>query len=143
MNVHPAVIIHGLSDARAALAPGLPVTLLSAPGAASFAGCLWWRQTVDLARSGIPITDAIAILDCAEASGLAVSALRCGISGLVLSPSAPGYSTVINLAERHGGFILRQPPPALDLAEFQAHRRLHDWLHAGGQVTGDSGACLS
>jgi hypothetical protein len=50
MIIHPAVIVHGLSDARAALRPGWPVTLLSAPGAALFAGCLWWRELVAAAR---------------------------------------------------------------------------------------------
>ena len=37
MILPPAVIIHGLPHAQAALAPGLPVTLLSAPWAACFA----------------------------------------------------------------------------------------------------------
>ena len=47
----PAVIVHGLDDARAALAPGRPVTLLSAPGAALYAGCGWWRALVRLAQA--------------------------------------------------------------------------------------------
>lgn len=46
----PAVIVHGLDNARTALAPGRPVTLLSAPGAALYAGCGWWRALVRLAQ---------------------------------------------------------------------------------------------
>ena len=43
---YPAVIVHGLGDARLALSVGLTVTLLSAPGAALYAGCGWWRALV-------------------------------------------------------------------------------------------------
>src|SRR3954447_4239723 len=98
MIVHPAVIVHGMEDAQAALAPGLPVTLLSAPGAALFAGCLWWRELVVAARR--ERADAMDILDCADASGQAVGALRSGINRLVLWPDAPGYGRVAAIAER-------------------------------------------
>ena len=53
MTLHPAVVVHGLADAEAALAVGRPVTLLSAPGAALYAGCLWWREMVARARAAI------------------------------------------------------------------------------------------
>ena len=70
MIVHPAVIVHGVADVTAALAPGLPVTLLSAPGAGCFAGCLWWREIVALGREVVPGALAIDVLDCAvPASG--------------------------------------------------------------------------
>jgi hypothetical protein len=128
MIVHPAVIAHGLSDARAALAPGLAVTLLSAPGAALFAGCLWWREMTAAARAEYPGTPATDILDCADASGLAMSALRSGINRLVLWPEAPGWAAVAAIAAGHGGFVLPAAPPALDLANRNAIRRLNDWL---------------
>ena len=128
MIVHPAVIVHGAADARAALAVGLPVTLLSAPGAVLAGGCLWWREIVSLARGEHPNTPATDILDCADASGLAVGALRSGVCRLVLWPDAPGWSAVAAIAERQGGFVLRQAPPALDMAHRNAMRRLHVWL---------------
>jgi hypothetical protein len=128
MIVHPAVIVHGLADARAALAPGMKVTLLSAPGAALFAGCLWWRQLVAAARSDYPCTEASDILDCADASGLAMSALRSGVHRLVLWPQAPGQAKVAAIAEAQGGFVLSQAPAALDLAHRNAIRRLDAWL---------------
>ena len=128
MIVHPAVIVHGVADATAALTPGLPVTLLSAPGAAVFAGCLWWREVVAAARAACPDTPATDILDCADASGMAMGALRSGVFRLVLWPDAPGWDSVAAIAERQGGFVLRQAPASLDLARRNAVRRLHGWL---------------
>ncbi|OIQ66940.1 hypothetical protein GALL_514850 [mine drainage metagenome] len=135
MIVHPAVIVHGPSDARAALAPGLPVTLLSAPGAAAFAGCLWWRQVVTAAQKANPAAEATGILDCADASGMALTALRSGVCRLVLWPQAPGWDAVAAIANRQGGFVLTGAPPALDLGEPNAIRRLHRWL-AGFVIAG-------
>ena len=51
MSLPPAVVIHGLPDALAALRSGRPVTLLSGPGAASYACCGWWRALVARARA--------------------------------------------------------------------------------------------
>jgi hypothetical protein len=130
MIVHPAVIVHGLAGARTALAPGMPVTLLSAPGAALFAGCLWWREIVARACAENPNTLSLDILDCADASGMAMSALRTGVHRLILLPEAPGWKAVQAIAERQGGFILAQAPAALDLGQRNAIRRLDAWLLA-------------
>jgi hypothetical protein len=130
MIVHPAVIVHGVADAKAALAPGLPVTLLSAPGAGLFAGCLWWREIAAAARAVYPDTQVVDILDCADASGMAMGALRSGVCRLVLWPDAPGWDGVAAIAEHQGGFVLQDAPPALDLAQRNAIRRLHFWLRA-------------
>lgn len=125
---YPAVVIHGLAHARMALAIGRPVTLLSAPGAALFAGCGWWRAVVERARSehaSVPMDD---ILDCADAPGFALGALRIGQRLLVLSPTAPGWQSVAAIAASLGGEVLTSRPPALDMAERDAARRLADWL---------------
>ena len=128
MIIHPAVIVHGLADAKVALMLGLPVTLLSAPGAAMFAGCVWWREMVAAARAVFPGTEATNILDCADASGMAMGSLRSGICRLVLWPQAPGWASVVAVAERQGGFVLSAAPAALDLANRNAVRRLEGWL---------------
>ena len=128
MILHPAVIVHGLADAKAALTLGLPVTLLSAPGAAMFAGCVWWREMVAAARAAFPDTDAMDILDCADASGMAMGSLRSGICRLVLWPEAPGWASVAAIVERQGGFVLSAAPAALDLANRNAILRLEGWL---------------
>ena len=92
IGLYPAVVVHGLADARTVLAVGAPVTLLSAAGAALYAGCGWWRALIARARAehpDIPIDD---ILDCADAPGLALGALRIGQRRIVLDPAAPGWS---------------------------------------------------
>ncbi len=144
MIVYPAVIVHGLADAKAALAPGLPVTLLSAPGAALFAGCLWWREVVAAARDVYPGTEASDILDCADASGMAMGALRSGVCRLVLWPDAPGWDGVAAIAERAGGFVLRQAPPALGSGAAERDPRAAFLVAvSSGRAAGDRDPCLS
>jgi hypothetical protein len=139
MAAAPAVIVNGLDDAVAALraARGAPVTLLSAPGAALFAGCLWWRAVVRLAQEAVPGSDAADVLDCADAGGLAVSALRMGQRAIVLLPDAPGHAAVVAIAADCGATVLPAAPPALDLATRGAARLLEAWLH--GDTAGSLG----
>ncbi|HUB11319.1 MAG TPA: hypothetical protein VMB34_05125 [Acetobacteraceae bacterium] len=124
----PAVIVHGLADARLAVSAGRPVTLLSAPGAALYAGCGWWLALAAAARATCPAVAVADILDCADGSGQALAALRMGQRHLVLWPSAPGWDAVAAIAVERGGAVLRVAPPALDLSARGAARRLHDWL---------------
>lgn len=119
----PAVTVHGPADARRALAPGLPVTLLSAEGAACFAGCAWWRALVDRARAEAPGVEAPDVLDCADAPGRAVEALRAGCRWIVLAPSCPAFADVVARAESSGAVVLAARPAALDL---RPTRRGHD-----------------
>lgn len=131
MQAYPAVVVHGLDDVRQVLACAAPATLLSAPGAGAYAGCLWWREMIAAGRRAFPAVPQTDILDCADASGLALGALRCGVSRLVLRATAPGWAGVAALAAAQGGFVLGAPPPALDLAAPGRRRRLHAWLQAG------------
>jgi hypothetical protein len=123
-----AVVVHGLVDARRALQLCRPVTLLSAPGAALFAGCLWWREIVAAARAAHPATPACDVLDCADAAGQAMAALRAGQRRLILDPACPAFATVRAAAAALGAIVLAERPPALDLAEPEARRRLARWL---------------
>jgi hypothetical protein len=127
---NPAVVVHGLADAHAVLALCRPVTLLSAPGAALYAGCGWWRALIERARSDHPNVALDDILDCADASGFALGALRNGQRRLVLSSTAPGWASVAAIAVSLGGQVLRMRPPALDMADRTTARRLHNWLRA-------------
>ena len=116
MTASHIVIVHGLRDAVAALAEaaatGTLVTLLSAPGASLYAGCGWWNAVVSEARAVHPEVPCTNILDCADGTGVALAALRVGLSRLVLWPEAPGRAAVIAIAESLGGFVLAAPPPA-------------------------------
>ncbi|MGH7103499.1 MAG: hypothetical protein ACREFJ_13990 [Acetobacteraceae bacterium] len=132
MIARPAVIVHGLEDARAALAPGRPVTLLSARGAALYAGCGWWQALVEAARAEFPATDADDVLDCADAPGRALEALRVGLRNLVLDADCPAFAAVERVAAEVGARILPAVPAALDLAQRGASRRLLAWLSPPG-----------
>jgi hypothetical protein len=137
MAAGPAVIVNGLDDAVAVLraARGVPVTLLSAPGAALFAGCQWWRELVRQARESVPGRNAADVLDCADAGGLAVSALRLGQTTVVLHESAPGRTAVAAIAAQCGAMVLAAAPAALDLSKPGAARLLENWLHGSAEAT--------
>ena len=127
-ELSPAVVIHSLADARAVLNTRCAVTLLSAPGAALYAGSGWWRALIDAARSdysAVPMSD---ILDCADASALAIGAISAGQKLLILEPDAPARQAVAAIAASHGAELLTTRPPALDMAQRGAARRLHEWL---------------
>lgn len=122
----PAVVVHGLADACAALSPGLPVTLLSGPGAGAYAGALWWREVVAQARAAHPATPCADILDCADAPGRAMAAIRAGQAIIVLDPACPAFPRVAALAR-----VLAARPAALDLEKQAARRHLLAWLGPG------------
>ena len=118
-----SVMVHGLADVRVALAVGRPLTLLSAPGAAQYMGCLWWRELLRAASFDGP-----ALLDCADAPGRALEALMLGLTGLVLTAPPAAFTVVAQLARAQGAVLLERAPPALDLGQPGAKRRLAAWL---------------
>lgn len=104
------------------------MTLLSARDAALFAGPLWWRELIAAARSAHPATPALDMLDCADAPGQAMAALRIGQRLLVLDPACPAFPAVKKAAAGLGARVLPAPPPALDLNNPAERRRLARWL---------------
>jgi hypothetical protein len=120
----PAVIIHGLADARLALSLARKVTLLSAPGAGLYAGCLWWRALIAAAEADGP-----AFLDCADAPGRAMEALRLGIRGVILACESDLFAAVGGIAQERDAVLLAEAPPALDLAALGVGRKLGAWLN--------------
>jgi hypothetical protein len=122
MILPPAVTVHGLPHALAALAPGRPVTLLSAPNAAVYAGVGWWRAVV--AAAGSPPD----ILDCGAAAGRVLEALRAGQCRMVVRVGDAVFAELAVLAGPKGAVLLRAPPPSLDLGRPGAVRHLAAWL---------------
>lgn len=131
MVLPPAVVIHGLPHARLALRPGRPVTLLSAPGAASYAGVAWWRAVVAAVRAEFPESDPPDVLDCADAPGRALEALSLYCRVVVLRPG-PAFTDIAGRAAAQGAVLLARPPPALDLGDRGTLRRLDVWLGVPG-----------
>ena len=126
---YPAVVVHSLADARMALAPGQPVTLLSGEGAVLYAGCGWWQALVDAARDEFPQVPTRDFLDCANASGLALGALRIGLRHLIVNGDAPGRTRIAAIVAQLGGVLLNERPPALDLRLPSHRHRLQEWVH--------------
>ena len=122
LSLPPAVMIHGLGQARLALRLGRPVTLLSAAGAASNWGCSWWGSLLAAAAHNGP-----ALLDCGAAPGRAVEALALGLRGIVLAP-CPTWAEVAALARQNQALLLAAPPEALDLGQKQRESALIAWL---------------
>jgi len=123
----PAVVVHGLPHALAALAPGRPVLLLSAPGAPSYAGCGWWRAVIAAALARHPGANAPDMLDCADSPGRALEALSVGCRLVVLHPGL-AWNDIAERAAAAGARLLPVAPPALDLARRGSGRRLAAWL---------------
>jgi hypothetical protein len=133
LRLAPAVIVHGAPDVRRALAPARAVTLLSAPGAALYAGAGWWVALMAAARAAHPGRAFDDVLDCADAPGRAAEALRAGQRLLVLCGAPPAlFARVRLMADALDAEVLPERPPALDLARPGAARRLADWLAAQG-----------
>lgn len=127
--IAPAVAVHGLDQARLALAVGRPLVLISAPAAAGYAGCLWWRALADLAAAEAPGLVTADVLDCGDAPGWAMAALRVGCHMLVLAPECPAWARVAATADGLGAIVLPYRPAVLDLGQYGAERKLLAWLH--------------
>lgn len=119
----PAVIVHDAAQARLALAAGGKVTLLSAPGAGAFAGVLWWQGLISASGASPPH-----ILDCGDAAGHALAALRAGQRLIVLGCPSAIFDEVAARAAGLGARLLPAAPPALDLARPGATRQLARWV---------------
>lgn len=128
MTMLPAVVIHGIHDAVTALAPGSGVLLLSARGAALFAGAGWWRAVVAGARAAHPDTPCEDALDCADAPGRALEALATGCRIIILDPGCAAFARVAAIAAANGAVVWTARPASLDLAMRGAARSLPQWL---------------
>jgi hypothetical protein len=128
-SLAPAVTIHGLGQGRTALALGLPLTLLSAPGAALFAGALWWVSLIAILRGEMGAAPFDDLLDCADAPGRAAEALRAGQRHIIFYADNPALEASVSaMAAACGARVVRQRPPSLDLAQRGAERKLAGWL---------------
>ena len=113
-----AIVVHGIDDAMAAVAAarrlGTPLTLISAPGAAAYAGPLWFRALVDQARAAAPDVTITGLLDCADHPGHAMAALRAGVEAIVFTGDEAVAGKLSALAEAAGVTMLRARPSCCD-----------------------------
>jgi hypothetical protein len=136
----PAVVVHDATGAAAALrlAGRRGVILLSIPGAAGSLGAPWFLAMLRQAAMALPDPPPpwCAALDCADAAGHALAALRAGARLLILAPDCPAHGAVTAAAAQVGATVWpRRPAPALDLRTLDLRRagaraRLAAWLAA-------------
>jgi hypothetical protein len=124
----PAVVVHGLPHALTALATGRKVTLISAVGAGRYAGAAWWLALIEAVREATPLVPFDDALDCGDAPGAAMAALRLGQRRLILAPECPAFRAVAGAAATLGAVVEAERPLALDLARPGAAWRLEAWL---------------
>jgi hypothetical protein len=103
------IIVHSLDQARAALAAAAAlerkVVLASGPGAGAYAGPAWFKSLVEQAKSAFPGTLAEAALDCGDAAGAALAALRMGFKRVGFSGDARARAALEDMARSLGATI--------------------------------------
>lgn len=119
------ILIHGLDDARAALdaaaSLGVPVTLQSAPGAGAYAGVGWFERVVVAASAEYPAVALSAVLDCSDAPGAVLEAVRCLKEPgrfkvrLCFTGEAATAARLDDIARSVGLELVRERQPGLDL----------------------------
>lgn len=121
-------------DAALEAASGAKLRFLSEEGAAAFLGAAGFRA---LLGEHWPE----GILDCGDAPGFALEALRLGARALVLAPELPAFPSLERLAREEGAEILPVRPPAIALGRIaldrpagRAHLRRLLALHASGRM---------
>ncbi|WP_207191724.1 hypothetical protein [Paracraurococcus ruber] len=135
----PAVTVHDAAGAALALGLAGPrgALLLSAPGAGGSLGAPWFLALVAAAAASHPDVIHRAVLDCADAPGPALLALRSGVAEVVLDPGCPAFGQVAAVAAALGARLRPARPPALDLGALDLRRpaaraRLAAWLAGAG-----------
>lgn len=115
------VIVHDLAHALAAMEAasmlGVAVTLRSAPGAADHLGSGAFRAIVDRACEQWPDVSVTAVLDCADAAGHALGALRIGIRVIRFHGHRSVRRKLADIAAQTGARLDRDRRRALDLLD--------------------------
>lgn len=117
----PAVVIHSLAHAVAALEAaeeaGVSVTLLSPPDFAAYGGAGFFNAIVRRARAKVPAAKSNSVLDCGDAPGLALAALRAGAEAVRFGGRPTVRAKIADIAAAHGARLLTVRPRALDLLD--------------------------
>lgn len=134
-----AVMVHSLEQARAAVAAaaglGVPVTLLSAEGAAGSVGALWFKALIEQAVAGQPEAEVTAVLDCADKPGHVLGALRHGFTALRFTGRPKVRKELEKVAAAYGATLITSKIAAVDLLEEpDPEAACRAWLAAGNRA---------
>jgi len=113
------IIIHTVEHATAALAAAAEfdrdVTLLSPPGAAAYIGATVFRDMIAAAAAAHPQARHRAVLDCGDDPGLAMGALRHGITGVRITNGEIIRDKLADIARQRGAFVYQDTAETVDL----------------------------
>jgi len=119
MAFERAVLVHGLPDTLLAFASaqdsGSPLLLISAPGAAAYAGPGWFLGIVEAASKAHPSVTYTAVLDCDDRAGDVQGALAAGVADVLFVGREDVTVKLRSIAQPRGASIWTTRPPALDL----------------------------
>jgi hypothetical protein len=116
------IVVHSLGDARAALdaatSLGMGVTVASAPGAGIYAGPGWFKAVVETVRGEFPGAVFSSVLDCGDAPGTVLAALRQGLRRVRFTGPTATAERLADIAAQCHAVLEREPlEPALDLLD--------------------------
>jgi hypothetical protein len=102
---------------RAAAEADMAIVLESPPDAARYLGAPYFLAMIEAARAEVPDTQAASVLDCGDAAGLALDALRHGARAVRLLARDDVLARVADIAGQMGAIVEAGPSPgdALDL----------------------------
>lgn len=135
------IVIHSLEQARLAASVaaelGVPVTLASGPGGGAYAGPAWFGEIIAAVRQEQPRTAITAVLDCADAAGPALAALRWAKTAqpssfsLCFTGDEAAARSLAEMAAALGVGFLRALPVGLDFRrERDPAAACRDWLRS-------------
>ncbi|RMD63942.1 MAG: hypothetical protein D6826_03615 [Alphaproteobacteria bacterium] len=134
--VERAIIVHCLADARAAAAAaaalGCPVTLSTAPGAATYLGPAWLSTLIARVAEEYPHVAITGLVDCGDRPGYVLAALRQGARRIRFTGRPKVARSLAAAAESCGATLVTGHIETLDLAEHDNDRQsaCRRWLAA-------------
>ena len=131
------IVVHTLHHARAAAAVAaelkIPVRLLSAPFAGISLSPDVFREMIKVAVSEYPDADIIAVLDCGDAPGVALAALRLGVKAVRIDTDNATREKLAEIAEQSDAIVDTWSGTSLDLLDTDdPHQACRNWLFAHG-----------
>ncbi len=127
------IIVHGIAHARAAAAAAatldVAVRIRSAPGAAAYGGAGWFLEIIEIVRAEYPNARIEASLDCADAPGYAMAALRRGAEMIRFRGTRAAGEKITQLVDAHGAVLDKSREAPLDLSGIgDPEAACHGWL---------------
>lgn len=137
--MNTAIRVHCAADAHAAVRAAaelqLPVTLISAEGAAGYAGSGFFAALVADARAAYPGVSVTSVLDCGAAAGYVLGALRQGAVSVRFRGDSATAAKLDAIARARNATLITTEIPALDLAHVDdADAACRTWLRRAADV---------